>query len=152
MKPSGLGLVLLRSSLAILVFTLWVQWPMRMLLIGDARFINDIGQIAFAFFVVIAFNDANRTQSHLSIHSQHKPEIRTHFWMQWIKYFFLTAWAVFVAYSAFPLFIHSLKEAEKFPDSYTPGYFLLKLALLILPLSYIAFLIKQFIQATRDKH
>lgn len=63
----------------------------------------------------------------------------------------LAAWAVLVAYHALPLFIHSFTETEKFPDTYTPGYFLIKLALLLLPLSYIVFLAQKIIQATRDK-
>jgi hypothetical protein len=37
-------------TIFLLVVFLWVQWPMRVVLLGNARLINDFGQIALGFF------------------------------------------------------------------------------------------------------
>jgi TRAP-type mannitol/chloroaromatic compound transport system permease small subunit len=45
-------------------------------------------------------------------------------------------WAIFLVYSAWPLLINSWHENEKFPDSYSPGFYLIKLALILLPVGW----------------
>jgi TRAP-type mannitol/chloroaromatic compound transport system permease small subunit len=139
-----------RSSIFILVLTLWIQWPFRSFFGFDARLVNDIGQIAFAYFVVTAFADANRNQSHLRIYfdnSIHKQSDK----FEWMKYLFIAPWALFVIYSAWPIFLNSISENEKFPDSYTSGFYLIKLALLFLPLSFLYLVIQKLKKAIRDK-
>jgi TRAP-type mannitol/chloroaromatic compound transport system permease small subunit len=125
-------------SIFVLVFLLWIQWPMRVFSGGNARLFNDIGQIVFAFFWVLAFAVACSTQSHLkltsSVHS--KPEHTI--WRTTWSLMFTLPWAVFVIYSAWPLLWHSLQDNEKFPDTYSPGFYLIKLALVLLPVGLLS--------------
>ena len=151
MKLRCLGYVLLRSSLVFLVLMLWLQWPLRVFSVGDARFVNDLGQIAFAFFTVVAFADATRHQSHLTIHSTAVAVEEKKSKSQWLKHLVLLAWALFIVHAAWPLWVHSFQESEKFPDTYTRGFYFIKLALLLFPLSLVFYIANAFIKAVRDE-
>ena len=54
-------------TIFLLIVLLWAQWPMRVLLLGNSRLINDMGQIVFSCFWCIAFALACVEQSHLQI-------------------------------------------------------------------------------------
>ena len=129
-----LWLLVLGLPIFLLVVFLWVQWPMRVFTTGNPRLINDMGQIAFACFWVIAFGIACLTQSHLQISNNvatRKAAQRA------LSSFVLSLpWAIFLVYSAWPLLINSWHENEKFPDSYSPGFYLIKLALILLPVGW----------------
>ena len=129
-----LWLLFLALPIVLLVVFLWAQWPMRVFASGNPRLINDMGQIAFAYFWVMAFAIACLSQSHLQISNNAAP---TKKWRRaWTGFVLSLPWAIFLVYSAWPLLINSWHENEKFPDSYSPGFYLIKLALILLPVGW----------------
>jgi len=130
-------LISTRISIFLLVFLLWIQWPMRVFSGGNARLFNDLGQIVFAFFWVLAFAVACRTQSHLQLTSPVHQKTRHSPWRAAWRLLLTLPWAVFLVYSGWPLLLHSVHDNEKFPDSYSPGFFFIKLALVLLPVGWL---------------
>lgn len=129
-----LWLVFLALPIFLLVVFLWAQWPMRVFASGNPRLINDMGQIAFAYFWVMAFAIACLSQSHLQISDNAAPTKKGK--RAWTGFVLSLPWAIFLVYSAWPLLINSWHENEKFPDSYSPGFYLIKLALILLPVGW----------------
>ena len=129
-----LWLVFLALPIFLLVVFLWAQWPMRVFASGNPRLINDMGQIAFAYFWVMAFAIACLSQSHLQISNNAAPTKKGR--RAWTGFVLSLPWAIFLVYSAWPLFINSWHENEKFPDSYSPGFYLIKLALILFPVGW----------------
>ena len=129
-----LWLVFLTLPVVLLVVFLWAQWPMRVFASGNPRLINDMGQIAFAYFWVMAFAIACLSQSHLQISNNAAPTKKGR--RAWTGFVLSLPWAIFLVYSAWPLLINSWHENEKFPDSYSPGFYLIKLALILLPVGW----------------
>ena len=129
-----LWLVFLALPIVLLVVFLWAQWPMRVFASGKPRLINDMGQIAFAYFWVMAFAIACLSQSHLQISNNAAPTKKGK--RAWTGFVLSLPWAIFLVYSAWPLLINSWHENEKFPDSYSPGFYLIKLALILLPVGW----------------
>ena len=129
-----LWLVFLALPIVLLVVFLWAQWPMRVFASGNPRLINDMGQIAFAYFWVMAFAIACLSQSHLQISNNAAPTKKGR--RAWTGFVLSLPWAIFLVYSAWPLLINSWHENEKFPDSYSPGFYLIKLALILLPVGW----------------
>ena len=126
--------VFLTLPIVLLVVFLWVQWPMRVFASGNPRLINDMGQIAFAYFWVMAFAIACLSQSHLQISNNAAPTKKGR--RAWTGFVLSLPWAIFLVYTAWPLLINSWHENEKFPDSYSPGFYLIKLALILLPVGW----------------
>ena len=110
-----LWLVFLTLPIVLLVVFLWAQWPMRVFASGNPRLINDMGQIAFAYFWVMAFAIACLSQSHLQISNNAAPTKKGR--RAWTGFVLSLPWAIFLVYSAWPLLINSWHENEKFPDS-----------------------------------
>jgi len=130
-----LWLVALGMPIFLLVVFLWVQWPVRVFATGNPRLINDMGQIAFAYFWVMAFGIACLTQSHLQISNNAATTNATR--RAWSSFVLSSPWAIFLFFSAWPLLINSWHENEKFPDSYSPGFYMIKLALVLLVLAWV---------------
>lgn len=129
-----LWLLFLALPIVLLVVFLWAQWPMRVFASGNPRLINDMGQIAFAYFWVMAFAIACLSQSHLQISNNAAPTKKGR--RAWTGFVLSLPWAIFLVYSAWPLLINSWHENEKFPDSYSPGFYLIKLALILFPVGW----------------
>ena len=129
-----LWLLFLALPIVLLVVFLWAQWPMRVFASGNPRLINDMGQIVFAYFWVMAFAIACLSQSHLQISNNAAPTKKGR--RAWTGFVLSLPWAIFLVYSAWPLLINSWHENEKFPDSYSPGFYLIKLALILLPVGW----------------
>ena len=141
-----------RLTIFLLVFLLWIQWPMREILWGNARLFNDFGQIVFAFFWVLAFAVACTTQSHLQLTSSERIKPRNSLWTSIWSLALTLPWALFVVYSGWPLLWHSVHDNEKFPDSYSPGFFLIKFALVLLPVGLLLAGWKSIMKASRVEY
>jgi TRAP-type mannitol/chloroaromatic compound transport system permease small subunit len=46
----------------------------------------------------------------------------------------LAPWALFIVYASWPMVVQSVRQLESFPETYNPGYFIVKLALVLLAL------------------
>jgi len=129
----GLVLVLPVSLL------LFLQWPLRDLVQAYSREANDLAQWLFALYVSIAVTSATRSRGHLAADAlARRYSIATR-----IKLYrcacvgVLLPWSGFVLYAVAPMIWQSAVQLERFPETFNPGYFVLKasvglLALLVL--------------------
>lgn len=116
----------LALALALLLFA---QWPLRELLQAYSRQANDVGQIIFAFYVAVAITAASRGHAHLaSFKPSHQGTYRPR-WHVWAILVCTAPWALFMLWAGWPLVAGSVASLERFGETLTPGYFLIKLAM-----------------------
>ncbi len=121
-------LFFLASLLAVpLALLLFAQWPLRELVQAYSRQANDWGQIVFAVYVAVAITAASMANAHLA--AARSTEAAAPRWRAWALAACLLPWASFTLWAAAPQILVSLKNFEKFGDTLTPGFFLIKLAL-----------------------
>src|SRR5262249_5741136 len=116
------------------VLLLFLQWPLRDLLRSHSREANDLGQWIFAPYVAASVTAATRARTHLAadmVARRYRPALRV-----WLvrcgAAFGLIPWALLVLIASKNLVWNSLVSLEGFPDTYNPGYFIIKLALWVL--------------------
>ena len=145
-------LFFLASLLAVpLALLLFAQWPLREVVQAYSRQANDWAQIVFAVYVAVAITAASMANTHLAAARstegldkdkslQNNPDQRASGaldviaeapprWRGWALAACLLPWAAFTLWAAAPQILASLKGLEKFGDTLTPGFFLIKLAL-----------------------
>ncbi|MBW8892370.1 MAG: TRAP transporter small permease subunit [Burkholderiales bacterium] len=117
-----------------LAMLLFLQWPLRDLVHAYSRQANDLAQCLFALYVSMSVTDATRRGSHLA------PRPLASRWAQrWHKALHaaglllaLLPWSAFVLVSSGAQVWQSLLQREAFPESFNPGYFVVKLSLWLL--------------------
>ena len=117
-----------------LTLILFLQWPLRDLVRAGSRDANDLGQWIFALYVGLAVSDATRQRAHLAVDAiahGYPPRLRAGL-ARWGGFACVAPWALFVLWTATPTVLRSLLALEKFPETFNPGYFLVKLAALLL--------------------
>jgi TRAP-type mannitol/chloroaromatic compound transport system permease small subunit len=128
---SGASVLVLPVSLL-----LFLQWPLRDLGIGYSREANDLAQILFALYVAVAITGATRRHSHLAADAvalRYPPRLRR-LLMRIASVLVLAPWALFIVYTSWPMVVQSVRQLESFPETYNPGYFIIKLAIVLLAL------------------
>jgi hypothetical protein len=121
---------LLVLPLAVLLFS---QWPLRDWIQMYSRLANDMGQIVFAVYAAVAVTAASVAGCHLSAHlrtsvgAEKRPR-----WRVWAELLCVAPWALFLLWAAVPQALASLGQAEKFAETLSPGYFVLRWALVLL--------------------
>jgi TRAP-type mannitol/chloroaromatic compound transport system permease small subunit len=112
---------------------LFLQWPLRDLIQLYSREANDLAQCLFALYVSIAITCATRARAHLAtdiVAQRYSPRTR-----EWLAragaLVVLVPWSSFILYSAWPMAVQSVRQLEGFPETYNPGYFVLKIALML---------------------
>lgn len=117
-----------------LALLLFAQWPLRDLLHALSRQANDIAQWVFALYVAVALRHATRTDAHLKApagwHGGASPRLRRIGHALCVLPF-----ALFVLVSGAPMAWRSLVEMESFPDTFNPGYFIIKCAAWLMALA-----------------
>jgi TRAP-type mannitol/chloroaromatic compound transport system permease small subunit len=118
------------------VAALFLQWPLRDILGRYSREANDIGQWIFALYIAAAITAATRAKAHLAADT-----LSRYYPPQWRKRLSrlgivlgLLPWAIFVLVTSRNIVLSSLLSLEQFPDTYNPGYYLIKVALWLLAL------------------
>lgn len=116
------------------VLLLFLQWPLRDLVRSHSREANDLGQWIFALYVAASVTAATRARTHLAadmLARRYRPALRA-----WLvrcgAALGLVPWALLVLIAGKNLVWSSLVSLENFPDTYNPGYFIIKLALWVL--------------------
>ncbi len=137
-----IGLVIAAAqwlALPLIVF-LFLQWPLRDIVHAYSAQANDLGQIFFALFVAISVSAATRAGTHLAadtLAQYYRPRSRA-----WLKRIggglTLLPWALLVLIAGKSFVVPSVLELENFPETYNPGYFLIKCALWIAAITVIA--------------
>jgi TRAP-type mannitol/chloroaromatic compound transport system permease small subunit len=123
-----------------LVVLLFLQWPLRDIFKAYSREANDLGQIIFALFVAASVTDATRAGTHLaadtlaqrySAHTRHRiKQVGTAIGM--------VHWALFFLIAGKSIVVPSIELLEAFPDTYNPGYYIIKAALWLMALLILA--------------
>jgi hypothetical protein len=116
-----------------LALLLFVQWPLREWVQAYSRQANDMGQILFALYVAVAITAASVALAHLAAGvasptqpSKHSP------WRAWALLICLGPWAVFMLWSSFAPLRESMLGLERFAETLTPGFYVVKLALALM--------------------
>ena len=113
---------------------LFLQWPLRDFIQAGSRDANDLGQWIFALYVSLAMTFATRERSHLAVDAiAHGYSSRTRRAIaRWGGFACVAPWAAFMIYAIGPTALRSVVGLEKFPDTFNPGYFLIKVAAVLL--------------------
>lgn len=113
---------------------LFLQWPLRDFIQAGSREANDLGQWVFALYVSLAMTFATREQAHLAVDviaHGYGPRTRAAIG-RWGGLACVAPWAVFMIWTIGPTAMRSIAGLEKFPDTFNPGYFLIKVAAVLL--------------------
>jgi len=123
-----------------LVALLFLQWPLRDVFRAYSREANDLGQLIFALYVAMSVTAATRAGTHLAADAlaQRYSERRRVQLARLGAALGLAPWSVFVLLSSKSLIVSSIAVLEAFPDTYNPGYFVIKAALWVLSLLMLA--------------
>jgi TRAP-type mannitol/chloroaromatic compound transport system permease small subunit len=123
-----------------LVVLLFLQWPLRDVFRAYSREANDLGQLIFALYVAMSVTAATRAGTHLAADAlaQRYSERRRIQLARLGAALGLAPWSVFVLISSKSLIVSSIAVQEAFPDTYNPGYFVIKAALWVLSLLMLA--------------
>ena len=117
-----------------LILLLFLQWPMRDVVRAYSREANDLGQWIFALYVSLAMTFATRERAHLAVDAiahGYSQRLRRAI-ARWGGFACVAPWALFMIWTIGPTVQRSVLSLEKFPDTYNPGYFLVKFAALLL--------------------
>ncbi len=112
---------------------LFAQIPLREFFHGGHIIANDVGQIIHATLFMIGIPFAMRHDAHVRVDifsRRLSPKTRAGIELAG-TILLLLPWLVLLGWYSFPIVLNSVKELEKFPETYTPGYFILKLQLAI---------------------
>lgn len=121
----------LATSLLVLPLAalLFAQWPLRDWVGAFSRQANDIAQILFALYMAVAVTAASRAGTHLA--AGHPTA-----WSPRLRAAVLLActgpWALFMLWSSTAPALQSLRQLERFGETLTPGFFLLRWAVWLL--------------------
>ena len=143
-SASGLALVLPVSLL------LFLQWPLRDLVRAYSREANDLAQWLFALYVSVAITYGTRMRAHLAADAlarRYAPATRERLY-RLASLLVLVPWSVFILYAVAPMVRQSLSELERFPETYNPGYFIVKTAVGLLALLV---LLQAIVDVFRDR-
>jgi TRAP-type mannitol/chloroaromatic compound transport system permease small subunit len=115
---------------------LFLQWPLRDLLHAWSREANDLAQWLFALYVSIALTYATRERTHLAagaLAERYAPALRDRIARAGAA-LCLLPWSLFVLVAAAPTVWRSILGLEQFPETFNPGYFIIKASVCLLAL------------------
>jgi TRAP-type mannitol/chloroaromatic compound transport system permease small subunit len=119
-----------------IVALLFLQWPLRSILGLYSRDANDLGQWLFAIYVAVGICAATRSKMHLAADtiSRNYSQATRDRLERAGALVGLIPWSIIVLTMSWALVSQSAQLLERFPDTGNPGYFIIKLALLLLAL------------------
>jgi TRAP-type C4-dicarboxylate transport system permease small subunit len=110
---------------------LFLQWPLRDLVGSGSRPANDLAQCLFAVHAAAALTAATRGAQHLAPHALFPFAQGADFQRRLARWGLgagLLPWSLWMLWSSTATMAQSVMQLEAFPDSYNPGYFVVKLA------------------------
>jgi len=118
------------------VTLLFLQWPLRSIVGLYSREANDLGQWLFALYVAASITAATRAKTHLAADtlSRNYSDAARRWFARAGALFGLIPWSIIVLVTSWTIVRDSTLLLERFPDTGNPGYFIIKIALLILAL------------------
>ena len=122
--------------LALLVtLLLFAQWPLRDGVGAWSTQANDLAQALFALYVAAALRHTEARQAHLVARPDLAGSTR---WRRIGAPLCVLPWALFLVVSAAPAVGRSVLQLERFPETNNPGYFVIKVALILLALLLVS--------------
>jgi TRAP-type mannitol/chloroaromatic compound transport system permease small subunit len=113
---------------------LFLQWPLRDFVQWGSREANDLGQWIFALYVSLAMTFATRERAHLAVDAiahDYPARVRSAI-ARWGSVLCVVPWTVFMIWTVTPTVERSVMALERFPETFNHGYFLIKVAALLL--------------------
>jgi TRAP-type C4-dicarboxylate transport system permease small subunit len=125
--------ILFIASLLILPLAalLFAQWPLREVIQAGSRLANDMAQIIFALYAAVAVTAASRAGTHLAAGRPALNDSRPR-WRAVALLVCVGPWALFMLWAAFPTVRDATLGLERFSETLSPGYFVIKLALALM--------------------
>ncbi len=112
---------------------LFLQWPLRDWVHAYAPLANDLGQIVFALYVAVAVFAASRHGSHLAAGvGSHDEPLNPKPWRAWVTLLCVGPWAAFMLWASAATVKNAVLGLEQFAETASPGYFLVKMSLMVL--------------------
>ena len=108
---------------------LFLQWPLRDLVQAYSREANDIAQVLFALYVAVAITAATRARAHLAADAfarRFGERSRRRIWRAACALILIPASAL-ILYAGSDVW-RAVAVLERFPDTLNPGYFLIRVA------------------------
>ena len=119
---------------------LFLQWPLREVFGAFSREANDLAQILFALYVSVAVTAATRERSHLAADALARRYSSA--WRRRMARFaslaVLVPTALLILFVGAPAAWHSAAQLERFAETLDPGYFLVRIAALLLAVLVLA--------------
>jgi len=115
------------------VLALFAQWPLRELVGAGHILANDFGQIAHAAVFSIGIAYALRWDGHvrLDVFYQRMPQRGRALVDLAGTLAFVVPWTIIVLWFSGATTLRSVKVLEKFPETWSPGYWLFKVLLIV---------------------
>jgi len=116
--------------------SLFLQWPLRDFVRWGSRETNDLGQWLFALYVSLAVTFATRERAHLAVDAiahDYPARLRDAI-ARWGTMLCVAPWALFMLWTTWLTAQRSALLLERFPDTSNFGYFLIKVAAVLLAL------------------
>jgi TRAP-type mannitol/chloroaromatic compound transport system permease small subunit len=113
---------------------LFLQWPLREAIHAYSVEANDLAQWLFALYVSLAVTFATREGTHLAADSfarRYGPQRRAII-AKVAALIAILPWSLLVLVAGAPGAWQSLAGLEQFPETYDPGYFIVKLSTMLL--------------------
>jgi TRAP-type C4-dicarboxylate transport system permease small subunit len=113
---------------------LFLQWPLREIVQAYSREANDFAQILFALYVAVAITAATRSGAHLAADGagpRLSPRARRAV-TRGAALLVSAPWSAFVLWAGWPSLVQSVRQLEAFPETFNPGYFVIRSALALL--------------------
>jgi len=119
---------------------LFLQWPLREVVQSYSREANDLAQCLFAIYVSVAVTGATRRHAHLAtdVVAQRYSDSARRRLARAGALFVLVPWSLFILYAAWPATVQSVGQLEAFPETFNPGYFVLRIAVVLSALLVLA--------------
>jgi TRAP-type mannitol/chloroaromatic compound transport system permease small subunit len=121
-------------------FFLFAQWPLRDLVHGYAIQANDLAQWMFALYVSVALTFATRERTHLAADAfaqRYSQQARSRI-ARFGGFLCVAPWSLFILVASAPAVWQSIRGLEEFPETFDPGYFIIKVATWLLALLALA--------------
>jgi TRAP-type mannitol/chloroaromatic compound transport system permease small subunit len=121
-------------------FLLFAQWPLRDLVNAYSIQANDLAQWLFALYVSLALTFATRERAHLAADAfaqRYSAKTRDRI-ARFGAFFCVAPWSLFILIVSAPAVWQSVHGLENFPETYNPGYFIIKAAMWLLALLALA--------------
>ena len=119
---------------------LFLQWPLRDLVQAYSIEANDLAQWLFAPYVSLALTYATRERAHLAadVVAYRFSEATRRRIANGASLLCIVPWSLFVLVTGAPLVWRSVRQFEAFPETYSAGYFIIKVSALLLVLLALA--------------